>query len=238
MTTNDSGEARSVTESQAGGESPAADHNRTFNNVTVVDHPLVAHKITMLRDESTDSKSFRALCQEVTLLTAYEALRHLPTHEISVKTPVAETQSPVLSGLAPAIVGILRAGLVMVEAILTLIPHGRVGHLGLYRDPETHRPVEYYRKLPENIEQREVLLVDPMLATGGSAVQALDVLAEAGVTNARMLAIIGCPEGITAVQSAHPNVHITLAALDPRLNSSAYIVPGLGDAGDRIYGTK
>lgn len=207
-------------------------------NVTVVDHPLVAHKITMLRDESTDSKSFRALCQEVTLLTAYEALRHLPTHNVPVKTPVAETESPMLSGLAPAIVGILRAGLVMVEAILTLIPHGRVGHLGLYRDPETKRPVEYYRKLPENIDQRQVLLVDPMLATGGSAVQALDVLADAGVTNAHMLAIIGCPEGIEAVHAAHPNVPITLAALDPQLNDHAYIVPGLGDAGDRIYGTK
>ena len=206
--------------------------------VTVVDHPLVAHKITMLRDETTDSAAFRSLCREVTLLTAYEALRYLPTHLVQVKTPVAETQSPMLKGLAPAIVGILRAGLVMVEAILTLIPHGRVGHLGLYRDHETHEPVEYYRKLPENIDQREVLLVDPMLATGGSAVLALDVLAEAGVDDVRMLSIIGCPEGIAAVQAVHPNVHITLAALDERLNEQAYIVPGLGDAGDRIYGTK
>ncbi len=206
--------------------------------VTVVDHPLVAHKITLLRDESTPSSAFRMLCQEVTLLTAYEALRHLPVHDVPVKTPVAETQSPMLSGLAPAIVGILRAGLVMVEAILTLIPHGRVGHLGLYRDPDTHQPVEYYRKLPENIDQREVLLVDPMLATGGSAVHALDILAATGVTDMRMLSIIGCPEGIAAVHDSHPDVHITLAALDPKLNDHAYIVPGLGDAGDRIYGTK
>jgi len=206
--------------------------------VTVVDHPLVAHKITMLRDENTDSSSFRSLCQEVTLLTAYEALRYLPTNLVPVKTPVTETQSPMLSGLAPAIVGILRAGLVMVEAILTLIPHGRVGHLGLYRDPDTHQPIEYYKKLPENIDNREVLLVDPMLATGGSAVHALDVLAEAGATDVRMLSIIGCPEGIAAVHQAHPRVPITLAALDERLNEHAYIVPGLGDAGDRIYGTK
>lgn len=208
------------------------------DRVTIVDHPLVAHKITMLRDETTPSSAFRLLCQEVTLLTAYEALRHLPVHKVPVRTPVAETESPVLSGLAPAIVGILRAGLVMVEAILTLIPHGRVGHLGLYRDPDTHQPVEYYRKLPENIDEREVLLVDPMLATGGSAVHALDILIEAGASDLRMLSIIGCPEGIAAVHDKHPDVHITLAALDPRLNEHAYIVPGLGDAGDRIYGTK
>jgi len=206
--------------------------------VTVVDHPLVAHKITMLRDEKTDSASFRSLCQEVTLLTAYEALRHLPTEPVPVRTPIALTESPMLTGLAPAIVGILRAGLVMVEAILTLLPHGRVGHLGLYRDPQSHQPVEYYRKLPEHIERREVLLVDPMLATGGSAVHALDILTDAGVEDMRMLSIIGCPEGIAAVHKAHPQVHITLAALDPQLNEHAYIVPGLGDAGDRIYGTK
>lgn len=222
-------------DSTTAGPATAA-HNS--DRVTVVDHPLVAHKITMLRDETTPSSAFRLLCQEVTLLTAYEALRHLPVHQVPVKTPVAETESPVLSGLAPAIVGILRAGLVMVEAILTLIPHGRVGHLGLYRDPDTHQPVEYYRKLPENIHKREVLLVDPMLATGGSAVHALDVLIEAGATDIRMLSIIGCPEGIAAVHESHPDVHITLAALDPRLNDHAYIVPGLGDAGDRIYGTK
>ena len=143
-----------------------------------------------------------------------------------------------LDGPAPAIVGILRAGLVMVEAILTLIPHGRVGHLGLYRDPESHNPVEYYKKLPENIAEREVLLVDPMLATGGSAIHALDVLTEAGATDVGLLAIIGCPEGVSAVHERYPKTVITLAALDERLNENAYIVPGLGDAGDRIYGTK
>lgn len=218
--------------------SPTNEPHRELDNLTVVDHPLVAHKITMLRDQSTNSASFRSLCQEVTLLTAYEALRNLPTEPVSVQTPVAETQSPMLTGLAPAVVGILRAGLVMVEAILTLIPHGRVGHLGLFRDPETHQPVEYYRKLPDQIDQREVILVDPMLATGGSAVHALDILTQAGCSNIKMLSIIGCPEGVAAVHDRHPDVHITLAALDDRLNEKAYIVPGLGDAGDRIYGTK
>ncbi len=207
-------------------------------NLNVVDHPLVAHKITMLRNEATESSAFRSLCSEITLLTAYEALRHLPTKSVSVKTPITTTESPMLDGPAPAIVGILRAGLVMVEAILTLIPHGRVGHLGLYRDPETHNPVEYYKKLPENIDTREVLLVDPMLATGGSAIHALDVLAEAGATGVSLLSIIGCPEGVAAVHERYPDTDITLAALDERLNEHAYIVPGLGDAGDRIYGTK
>lgn len=207
-------------------------------NLNVVDHPLVAHKITMLRDEDTESSAFRSLCSEITLLTAYEALRDLPTKSVTVKTPITTTESPMLDGPAPAIVGILRAGLVMVEAILTLIPHGRVGHLGLYRDPDTHRPVEYYKKLPENIDKREVLLVDPMLATGGSAIHALDVLAEAGAHNVGLLSIIGCPEGVAAVHDRYPETIITLAALDERLNEHAYIVPGLGDAGDRIYGTK
>ncbi len=208
------------------------------SRLTVVDHPLVTHKITMLRNETTDSSLFRSLCQEVTLLTAYEALRHLKTEEVSVKTPVTMTRAPILAGPAPAIVGILRAGLVMVEAILTLIPNGRVGHLGLFRDPETHKPVEYYKKLPTGIDQREVLLVDPMLATGGSAVHALDVLTAAGCSNIHLLSILGCPEGIEAVHQAHPSTQITLAALDEKLNENAYIVPGLGDAGDRIYGTK
>ena len=206
--------------------------------LTVVDHPLVAHKITKLRNKETDSSAFRALCQEVTLLTAYEALRHLRTEPVEVETPITTTHSPMLAGPEPAIVGILRAGLVMVEAILTLIPHGRVGHLGLYRDPETHAPVEYYKKLPDQIADREVLLVDPMLATGGSAVHALDVLTEAGATNVDLLSIIGCPEGVAAVHDRYPDTVITLAAMDERLNDHAYIVPGLGDAGDRIYGTK
>ncbi|MCP3990356.1 MAG: uracil phosphoribosyltransferase [Actinomycetia bacterium] len=206
--------------------------------LTVVDHPLVAHKITMLRNIETSSHDFRALCQEVTLLTAYEALRHLPVEQVTVQTPITTTESPMLAGPAPAVVGILRAGLVMVEAILTLIPHARVGHLGLFRDPETHQPVEYYQKLPPEIADREVLLVDPMLATGGSAVHALDVLAQHGCEQVRLLSIIGCPEGVAAVHQAHPNVPIIVAALDEQLNDHAYIVPGLGDAGDRIYGTR
>ncbi len=209
--------------------------SRTLN---VVDHPLVAHKITMLRNADTEPGAFRSLCQEVTLLTAYEALRHLPTRSVEVTTPVTTTQSPLLDGPPPAIVGILRAGLVMVEAILTLIPHGRVGHLGLYRDPDTHEPVEYYCKLPDDLASREVLLVDPMLATGGSAVHALDVLNAAGAARVDLLSIIGCPEGVAAVHDRYPDTVITLAALDDRLNENAYIVPGLGDAGDRIYGTK
>lgn len=206
--------------------------------VTVVDHPLVAHKVTMLRNVETPSDSFRALCTEITLLTAYEALRHLPVEPVSVETPITVTTSPMLSGPAPAVVGILRAGLVMVEAILTLIPHASVGHIGLYRDPDTHEPVQYYRKLPPDIAGRDVLLVDPMLATGGTAVHALEILAGEGCRSTKLLSIIGCPEGIAAVHGAFPRVDITLAALDERLNDHAYIVPGLGDAGDRIYGTR
>lgn len=206
--------------------------------LTVVDHPLVSHKVTMLRKVDTESDSFRALCHEITLLTAYEALRHLPVEAVEVETPIQKTVKPMLAGPAPAVVGILRAGLVMIEAILNLVPHARVGHLGLFRDPSSHEPVEYYAKLPAEIETREVLLVDPMLATGGSAVHALDVLRSHGCDRVRLLSIIGCPEGVDAVHSAHPDVAITLAALDDRLNENAYIVPGLGDAGDRIYGTK
>lgn len=206
--------------------------------VTVVDHPLVAHKVTMLRRVETPSDSFRLLCTEITLLTAYEALRHLAVEPVRVETPITTTDAPMLAGPAPAVVGILRAGLVMVEAILTLIPHARVGHIGLYRDPDSHQPVQYYLKLPPDIHEREVLLVDPMLATGGSVVQALDILAEEGCQPPRLLSIIGCPEGVAAVHAAHPAVDITLAALDDRLNENAYIVPGLGDAGDRIYGTR
>lgn len=213
-------------------------HNPATSPLTVVDHPLVAHKITMLRDVATDSQAFRNLCQEITLLTAYEALRDLPVEPVEVETPITTTVSPRLAGRAPAVVGILRAGLVMVEAILTLIPHGRVGHLGLFRDPDTHRPVQYYRKLPPEIEDREVILVDPMLATGGSVNHALDILDETGYRSIRLLSIIGCPEGVAAVHQKRPELPITLAALDDHLNDHAYIVPGLGDAGDRIYGTR
>lgn len=209
-----------------------------MTKATVVDHPLVHHKVSKLRDVETGSAAFRALCHEVTLLTAYEALRNLPTETVTINTPITTTEAPVLAGPAPAVVGILRAGLVMVEAILDLVPNAKVGHIGLYRDPDNHQPVDYYSKLPVDIEQRHVLLVDPMLATGGSAVRAIDVLKALGCTNINMLAILGCPEGVEAVHRAHPDVPITMAALDDHLNEHAYIVPGLGDAGDRIYGTK
>ncbi len=209
----------------------------TPGSLTLVDHPLVAHKISLLRNVETSSASFRSLCQEVTLLIAYEALRNLPVRAETVETPITTTTSPVLDGPAPAVVGILRAGLVMVEAILTLLPHGRVGHLGLQRDPVTHEPFEYYTKLPDRLDERRVILVDPMLATGGSAAHALDLLHRSGARRVELLSIIGCPEGVRAVHERHPSTSITLAALDERLNENAYIVPGLGDAGDRIYGT-
>ena len=208
------------------------------NSLTVINHPLVDHKITLLRNINTGAGEFRALCQEVTLLTAYEALRELPTETTTVETPITTTEAKQLAGPAPVVVGILRAGLIMVEAILTLIPNAKVGHVGLYRDPDTHLPVEYYRKLPVDIAEREVILVDPMLATGGSAAAAIDMLKDADVTRLRMISIIGCPEGVAAVHKPHPDVPITVAAMDERLNENAYIVPGLGDAGDRIYGTK
>ncbi len=206
--------------------------------LTVINHPLVDHKITLLRDESTGSPEFRALCEEITLLTAYEALRDLPTESRPVTTPVTTTEGRQLAGNTPVIVGILRAGLIMVDAMLTLLPTARVGHVGLFRDPDTHKPVEYYNKLPADIADRSVILVDPMLATGGSAAAAIDHLKTAGVQQIMLISIIGCPEGVAAVHDAHPDVPITLAALDERLNENAYIVPGLGDAGDRIYGTK
>jgi uracil phosphoribosyltransferase len=206
--------------------------------LTVVDHPLVAHKITLLRDVDTEPGQFRSLCQEVTLLTAYEALRNLPVTTTRVSTPLTTTEAWALAGPTPAVVGILRAGLVMIEAILTLLPHAPVGHIGLYRDPLTTQPVQYYRKLPADVGRRPVLVVDPMLATGGSAAQAITLLKEAGCTDIRLLSIIGCPEGVATVTGAHPDVRITVAALDPGLDEHAYIVPGLGDAGDRIYGTR
>lgn len=205
--------------------------------VTVIDHPLVHHKMALLRDVDTGPQMFRSLCHEITLLTAYEALRDLPTQPVEVQTPITTAQCQTLGKPTPVIVGILRAGLVMVESILTLIPQAGVGHLGMFRDPDTHQPVEYYNKLPADTAARDVIMVDPMLATGGSAVAALDIIAATGCRSIRLISIIGCPEGIAAVHARHPHVAITLAALDERLNEQAYIVPGLGDAGDRIYGT-
>ena len=207
-------------------------------NVHVLDHPLIQHKLAILRNKDTGVKEFRELIGEIAALMCFEATRNLPTEEVLVQTPVATAKCQVLAGKTLAIIPILRAGLGMVDAMLSLIPAAKVGHIGLYRDPETHMPVEYYCKLPEDIEKRRVFVVDPMLATGGSAVAAIDFLKARGCQNIVMMNIIGCPEGVKTVQEAHPDVEMYLAALDERLNEHAYIIPGLGDAGDRIFGTK
>ncbi len=208
-----------------------------MTGATVLDHPLVTHKLAVLRDVNTSSEVFRRTAGEVTLLLAYEALRGLSTTSKTIHTPLEETETQVLVEPRPCVVGILRAGLVMVESILTLLPDSPVGHLGMARDHDTHEPVPYYQKLPSDIANREVILVDPMLATGGSAVAAIDALVAEGCTNIRLLSIVGCDAGVAAVLTAHPTVGITLAAKDPQLDSNAYIRPGLGDAGDRLYGT-
>ena len=206
--------------------------------VHVLDHPLIQHKLAILRSKDTPVKEFRELVGEIAGLMCYEATRNLPLREVEVQTPVAPAKCHVLAGKKLAIVPVLRAGLGMVDQMVSLIPSAKIGHIGLYRDPETHKPVEYYCKLPEDIANRQVFVVDPMLATGGSAVAAIDFLKQRGCRNIIMMNIIGAPEGVKAVQDAHPDVEIFLAALDERLNENAYIVPGLGDAGDRIFGTK
>ena len=206
--------------------------------VHVLDHPLIQHKLAILRSKETPVKEFRELIGEIAGLMCYEATRNLPTQEVTVETPVAIAKTRMLSGKKLAIVPVLRAGLGMVDNMVALIPSAKIGHIGLYRDPETHKPVEYYCKLPEDIESRQVFVVDPMLATGGSAVAAIDFLKRRGCKNIIMMNIIGCPEGIKAVTEAQPDVDIYLAACDEKLNEHAYIVPGLGDAGDRIFGTK
>ena len=206
--------------------------------VHVFDHPLIQHKLAILRDKNTGTKEFRSLINEIAGLMCYEATRNLPTVEVDVQTPVAIAKCRMLAGKKLAIIPILRAGLGMVDAMVELIPSAKIGHIGLYRDPETHLPVEYYCKLPEDIDQRQVYVVDPMLATGGSAVAAIDFLKARGCKNIIMMNIIGCPEGVKTVQEAHPDVDIYLAACDERLNEHKYIIPGLGDAGDRIFGTK
>ena len=207
-------------------------------NVHVLDHPLIQHKLAVLRNKNTSVKEFRELVNEISGLMCYEATRNLPTVEVEVETPVAVAKCRMLAGKKLAIVPILRAGLGMVDAMVDLIPSAKIGHIGLYRDPDTHEPVEYYCKLPEDIENRQVFVVDPMLATGGSAVAAIDFLKKHGCRNIIMMNIIGCPEGINRVQDAHPDVEMYLAACDEKLNDHAYIIPGLGDAGDRIFGTK
>ena len=207
-------------------------------NVHIMDHPLIHHKLAVLRNKETTVKEFRELVNEISGLMCYEATRNLPTMDVEVQTPVAVAKCKMLAGKKLAIVPILRAGLGMVDALVDLIPSAKIGHIGLYRDPVTHEPVEYYCKLPEDVGNRVTFVVDPMLATGGSAVAAIDFLKKHGCKQIVMMNIIGCPEGIKRVQEAHPDVEMYLAACDEKLNDHAYIVPGLGDAGDRIFGTK
>ena len=209
-----------------------------MSNVYVLDHPLIQHKLAILRSKTTPVKEFRELVSEISGLMCYEATRNLPLKEVQVETPICTATCRVLAGKKLAIVPILRAGLGMVDKMVDLIPSAKIGHIGLYRDPETHMPVEYYCKLPEDIENRQVFVVDPMLATGGSAIAAIDFLKKRGCKHIIMMNIIGCPEGIKRVTDAHPDVDLYLAACDEKLNDHAYIVPGLGDAGDRIFGTK
>ena len=209
-----------------------------MSKVVVLDHPLIQHKLAILRSKNTSVKEFRELIGEISGLMCYEATRDLPTKEVEVTTPVATAKCRRLAGKKLAIIPILRAGLGMVDAMVDLIPSAKIGHIGLYRDPETHLPVEYYCKLPDDIENRRCFVVDPMLATGGSAVAAIDFLKQHGCKSIVMMNIIGAPEGVAAVQKAHPDVDIYVAAMDECLNDHAYIVPGLGDAGDRIFGTK
>lgn len=206
--------------------------------VCVLDHPLIQHKLAILRSKDTSVKEFRELVGEIAGLMCYEATRNLPLKEVKVETPITTATCRMLAGKKMAIVPILRAGLGMVDSMVSLIPSAKIGHIGLYRDPKTHKPVEYYCKLPDDIGNRQVFVVDPMLATGGSAIAAIDFLKQHGCKNIIMMNIIGAPEGVEAVTKAHPDVDVYLAALDERLNENAYIVPGLGDAGDRIFGTK
>ena len=206
--------------------------------VHVLDHPLIQHKLAILRNKETPVKEFRELIGEIAALMCYEATRNLPTMEVEVETPVATAKCRMLAGKKLAIVPVLRAGLGMVDTMVALIPSAKIGHIGLYRDPVTHMPVEYYCKLSEDIANRHVFVVDPMLATGGSAVAAIDFLKQHGCRNITMMNVIGCPEGVQTVQAAHPDVELYLAAVDERLNDHKYIIPGLGDAGDRIFGTK
>ncbi|BDG61776.1 uracil phosphoribosyltransferase [Caldinitratiruptor microaerophilus] len=209
-----------------------------MGRVVVIDHPLVQHKLTIMRDVNTGPKDFRELLEEISMLMAYEITRDLPTEEVEVTTPLARGRFRMLAGKKIGLVPILRAGLGMVNGVLRLIPAARVGHVGLYRDPETHLPVEYYCKLPPDVNEREIIVLDPMLATGGSAVAAIDFLKERGARQIKLMALVAAPEGVRRVQERHADVDIYVAAIDSHLDEHAYIVPGLGDAGDRLYGTK
>ncbi|MGM9645167.1 MAG: uracil phosphoribosyltransferase [Eubacteriales bacterium] len=204
----------------------------------VFDHPLIAHKLSIMRNKNTGSKDFRQLLEEISLLMGYEVTRNLPTVDYEIETPVAKMTAKKISGKKVAIVPILRAGLGMVDGLLTLIPVAKVGHIGLYRDPDTHEPVEYYCKMPSDIQDRNVILVDPMLATGGSASDAITMIKKRGCKQIQLMCLVAAPEGVKKIQADHPDVDIFAAALDEKLNDHAYIVPGLGDAGDRIFGTK
>lgn len=204
----------------------------------IIDHPLIQHKLTYMRKKETGSKDFRILLDEISMLMGYEVTRDLPLRDYEIETPITKMTGKVISGKKLAVIPILRAGLGMVNGILELVPVAKVGHIGLYRDPDTHKPVEYYCKLPTDIGERIVIVVDPMLATGGSASDAITMLKKRGCTNIRLMCLVSAPEGVAAVQAAHPDVDIYTAALDEKLNEHAYIVPGLGDAGDRLFGTK
>lgn len=208
------------------------------NNVFIMSHPLIQHKISMLRDQNTGTNEFRKLIEEIATLMGYEALRDLPLEDVEVTTPIETCMTPMIAGKKLAIVPILRAGLGMVNGILSLVPTAKIGHIGLYRDEETHEPHEYYCKLPNPIDQRLIVALDPMLATGGSAVSAVDFIKKHGGKNIKFMCIIAAPEGLKRLQEAHPDIQIYVGHLDRQLNENAYICPGLGDAGDRIFGTK
>ncbi|MCI9405722.1 MAG: uracil phosphoribosyltransferase [Oscillospiraceae bacterium] len=204
----------------------------------IMDHPLIQHKLTIMRDKNTGTKEFRELVGEIGMLMCYEATRDLPLKEVEIETPVAVAKTKVISGRKLAFVPILRAGLGMVDGVMRLVPAAKIGHIGMYRDPETHQPVEYYCKLPSDISERDVIVLDPMLATGGSAIDAITQIKGKGAKSVRFMCIIAAPEGVEALQKAHPDVQIYIGAVDEKLNDHKYIVPGLGDAGDRIFGTK
>ena len=209
-----------------------------MSTVHVIDHPLVQHKLTLMRQTDCSTKDFRQLLEEISMLMAYEVTRKLPLKEIDIETPVAKCKSSIIAGKKLGIVPSLRAGLGMVDGVMNIVPSAKVGHVGLYRDPETHKPVEYYCKLPNDVAERELIVLDPMLATGGSAIAAIDFIKQRGCSNITMMCLVGCPEGVAALQAAHPDVDLYIAAIDERLNENKYIVPGLGDAGDRLFGTK
>lgn len=209
-----------------------------MSKVVILDHPLIQHKLAIARDVNTGSGLFRKLVKEISMLMAYEITRDLSLEDVEIQTPICKTNAKMLQGKKMAIVPILRAGIGMVDGILELVPQAKVGHVGLYRDHETKEPVEYFCKLPQDVEQRDFFIVDPMLATGGSAVMAIDLLKKKNIKSIRLVCLVGCLEGVRKVQEAHPDVDIYLASLDEKLNDDCYIVPGLGDAGDRIFGTK